>query len=391
MLISIIAPVYNTAIYLHTCIESILNQTYSNIEVILVDDGSDDESLEICKEYSKQDSRVRVIANEHQGLVTARKSGVKSAKGEYCIFVDSDDWISTDLIQEIVPLVEEGTTDIVNYNLQSVDGEKTMDWSYTIPEGIYKGTQMENIYSRMMYDFEYRCPGIIQSLCTKMIKRSLLWTSMEAVDKNITLGEDAAVVYKAMLLSEKVAITDKCLYFYRVRQNSMCRAKDQTVFTKISYFQNYMSGVFKEYNKKYNLEQQLKYYLVPFIRKGLEDIYGVKLLNLYQLPFRLQEQGKRVVLYGAGNVGRSYYKQLQWADGVRIAAWVDKGLKGQKIYDQIIEAPEILESLEYDHIIIAVKNQDIAEKIKGQLLSYTSEEKILWEGPQINTEFLTIV
>ena len=193
-----------------------------------------------------------------------------------------------------------------------------------------------------------------------------------------------------MLLSEKVAITDKCLYFYRVRQNSMCRIKDQAVFIKISYFQNYMSGVFKEYNKKYNLEQQLQYYLVQFIKKNVEDIYRVKLLNLYQLPFRLQELGKRVVLYGAGNVGRSYYKQLRWADGVRIVAWVDKGLKGQRIYGQIIEAPEFLESLEYDHIIIAVKNQDIAEKIKGQLLSYASEEKILWEEPQINIEFFTI-
>ena len=116
MLISVIVPVYNTAQYLPICIESILNQTYKNIEIILIDDGSEDESLKICKEYSKKDSRIRVVANKHQGLVSARKSGVKEASGEYCIFVDSDDWIASELLEEVFPLTEGGTTDIVNFS-----------------------------------------------------------------------------------------------------------------------------------------------------------------------------------------------------------------------------------------------------------------------------------
>ena len=82
------------------------------------------------------------------------------AKGEYCIFVDSDDWISTDLIKEALFLTEGGTIDIVNYSLQNVDGNKTTDWSYTVPEGIYEEEQMKFVYSRMMFDFE-------EGLCIK--------------------------------------------------------------------------------------------------------------------------------------------------------------------------------------------------------------------------------
>ena len=384
MLISVIVPVFNTAQYLPVCIESILNQTYRNIEVILVDDGSEDESLKICRNYEGRDSRIAVIEVRHQGLVTARKLGVEKAKGEYCIFVDSDDWISTDLIKEALFLTEGGTIDIVNYSLQNVDGNKTTDWSYTVPEGIYEEEQMKFVYSRMMFDFEEGRPGIIQSLCSKMIKRNILREGIAAVNEKITLGEDAAIVYKAMLLSERIAVTNKCLYFYRVRQNSMYHSKDKDVFDKMCCFQEYMKGIFEGYDKEYKLKEQLKYYLMSFVRKGLEDIYGIKLLSLYRVPFKTEELRGKIVLYGAGNVGRAYYRQLNQEKEIEIVAWVDKGLKGEKLYNCTIEAPKILKNAEYDNIVIAVKESDVEEKIKEELSVIISEEKILWRHPKIN-------
>lgn len=383
MLISVIVPVYNTEQYLPECIESILNQTYKNIEILLVDDGSEDESLNICREYSKKDTRIIVIANKHQGLVATRKSGVKSARGEYCLFVDSDDWVSTDLVKEILPLTEGGSTDIVNYSLRNIDGVKSVEWSYTIPEGIY-GERLDDIYSKMIFDFENGCSGIIQSLCSKLIKKNILWSSMEGVDENITLGEDAAVVYKAMLLSKKIAITNKCFYFYRVRQNSMYHSKSSDVFDKICCFQKYMRDLFLKYDEEYKLEDQLKYYLMSFIRKGLEDVYGIKLLNLYRMPFETLELHKRIVLYGAGSVGKSFYRQLKQEDNVEIVAWVDNGLKGKKVYDRTIESQEVIRDMVFDNIIIAVKEKNLAEEIKQQLLTCISEEKIWWKPPQIN-------
>ena len=247
MLISVIVPVYNTRQYLSACLDSILNQTYKNIEVVLVDDGSTDGSLEICMDYAKTktDSRIIVVQQEHGGLVEARKSGVKTSKGEYCIFVDSDDWIAEDLLETVLTLTDRGSVDIVNYNMRSV-GNGCSDWTYMVPEGIYEHVELEDIYKKMMFDFENECPGIIQSLCTKFMRRELLWSSIESEDPRITMGEDAAVVYKAMLMAKKIAVTHKVFYFYRIHEKSMCRKKENDMVIKVYHFQQYMQGVFSE-------------------------------------------------------------------------------------------------------------------------------------------------
>ena len=215
MLVSVIVPIYNTQQYLSVCLESILGQTYKKIEVILVDDGSTDGSLEICRNYAKKDSRIVIIEGCHKGVVPARRLGVETSKGEYCIFVDSDDWIAEDLLETILPFTDDRTVDIVNYNMKSVNGVDFKEWRYTLPEGVYEGEQLVLVYKKMMFDFEKSCPGIIQSLCTKLIKREILWSSIQTVDSRITMGEDAAVVYSALLIANKVIITNSYLYFYR--------------------------------------------------------------------------------------------------------------------------------------------------------------------------------
>lgn len=251
MLISVIVPVYNTKQYLSVCLDSILNQTYKNIEVVLVDDGSTDGSLEICLDYANTDSRVIVVQQDHGGLVEARKSGVKTSKGEYCIFVDSDDWIADNLLETVLALADSGSVDIVSYNMRSV-GTKCSDWTYTVPEGIYEHLQLQDLYKKMMFDFKNGCPGIIQSLCTKFMRKELLWLSIESEDSRITMGEDAAVVYKAMLLAKKIVITHEVFYYYRVHEKSMCRKKENDTLIKVSYFQQYMQSIFLHMTKHMN-------------------------------------------------------------------------------------------------------------------------------------------
>ena len=372
MLISVIVPVYNTRQYLSACLNSILNQTYKNIEVVLVDDGSTDGSLEICMDYAKTDSRIIVVQQEHGGLVEARKSGVKTSKGEYCIFVDSDDWIAEDLLETVLTLTDRGSVDIVNYNMRSV-GNGCSDWTYTVPEGIYEHVELEDIYKKMMFDFENECPSIIQSLCTKFMRRELLWSSIKSEDPRITMGEDAAVVYKAMLMAKKIAVTHKVFYFYRIHEKSMCRIK-------VYHFQQYMQGVFSEYSKSYELDRQLKRYIVPFIRKGISDLFSLEIHSLYRIPFCILADciNRRIVLYGAGVVGKSYYRQLTSIQDMRLAAWVDRKLGGQKIYDCEIEFPEALKDIDFDRIIIAVKNQDIAAEIKKNLEKDFGEDRVMF-------------
>lgn len=383
ILVSVIVPIYNTKNFLAECIDSILKQTYKNIQIILVDDGSTDGSLEICKAYIEKDERIMFIQNSHSGLVEARKAGVEQAKGEYCIFVDSDDWIAENLLESVMTLIDNGSVDIVNYNMESVNGKIRNRWKYTITDGVYEGKQLEKIYSKMMFDFEKSKPGIIQSLCTKLIKKNILKESIKNVDSRITLGEDAAVVYNAILIAEKMVVTNESYYFYRNHDSSMMASKDIDIFHKIFYFQQYMQKMFSEYDKKYQLEEQLKAYLVSFIEKGIKDNFSISLQNLYHIPSNiLRKLNGKVVLYGAGNVGKAYYRQLMQISDIEIVAWVDK-MPGT-VCGYEVKSPEILKNVEFDQILIAVANEKIADEIKMNLDEYASSERILWEQPMRN-------
>lgn len=382
MLVSVIVPVYNTERYLPVCLDSIINQTYKNIEIILVDDGSTDGSLEICTRYASIDPRIIVIKEEHKGLVVSRKRGIKRAEGEYCIFVDSDDWIALNLLETVLAFTDNGKIDIVNYNMRSVDGDKYENWRYTIPEGTYEDEQLEFIFNKMMFDFEEECSGIIQSLCTKLLKRDILWSSIETMDDRITLGEDAAVVYNAMLSARKIVIINDYLYFYRIRHESMCRSVDIDIFTKIYFFREYLYSVFEVYSKKYRLHEQLQAYLLQFVKKGIEDVFILQIRNLYRIPLSEKELGKRIVLYGAGAVGRSYYRQLKAAGKVEISAWIDNSLSNRYIYDYRIDSLDILHDIDFDKVLIAVKKREIALEIKNELEKIIPGEKILWGEPK---------
>lgn len=381
MLISIIVPVYNTEQYLSVCLKSIINQTYKDIEIILIDDGSTDRSAEICAKYAALDTRIVFIQNSHQGLVNTRKLGVEKAKGLYCIFVDSDDWIKDNLLETVVPLTEMGKIDIVNYSMQSVDGEKYIDWKYTVSEGVYEGKKLEQLYKKMMYDFENGKPGIIQSLCTKIIKRELLQIGLKNVDNRITVGEDAAVVYNVLLISRRVVIIYDYLYLYRINSSSMINTVDIDFFHKINYFNQYMKKKFDNYDKEYRLQEQLQVYLMHFIEPGLKKIFLLNIKPLYRMSPDLNLLKGRIVLYGAGNVGRSYYRQLSQKPDIEILGWIDRKLGGQCIYEQKIEFPEILTQIEFDVILIAVNDYKVAEKIKYSLEQYTQNDRIIWKKP----------
>ena len=119
-LVSIIVPVYNTETFLPECIESIQNQTYSNIEIILVDDGSTDRSGDICDSYAENDTRIRVIHKENGGNTSARRAGLNDAGGEYIAFMDSDDTVTDRMVQDLIEEIERSQADIVISNIVKV-------------------------------------------------------------------------------------------------------------------------------------------------------------------------------------------------------------------------------------------------------------------------------
>ena len=126
-LVSIIIPVYNVEKYLAECIESVLKQTYQNIEILLIDDGSPDNSGKICDEYEEKDSRVRVIHKENGGVSSARNVGLEQANGEYITFIDSDDFVSESYIEELYIALENGNSDLAFCKYNHYNGLEFQD------------------------------------------------------------------------------------------------------------------------------------------------------------------------------------------------------------------------------------------------------------------------
>ena len=378
LLISVIVPVYNTEQYLPDCLHSILNQTYQNIEIILVNDGSTDNSLQICMDYAETDPRITVIQNPHQGLVATRKSGVEYAHGDYCMFVDSDDWIAKNLLESLLPLTENGHIDMICYNMESVENQKHIPWHHTIPEGKYEQQQLETVWGKMMFDFEEGSPGILQSLYTKLIKTPLLLESLKSLDPRISMGEDAAVTYIALLHAKRIVITNKSFYFYRIRQGSMCNSKNIDVFSKIYFFQECMQTAFSNCKEQYQLQEQLQAYLLLLLRIGINNFFSLKMRALYHIPFDLPELGRKIVLYGAGSVGKSYYRQLLQSKNVELIAWVDQKLSNKYVCHHLIESPDRLKNMHFDTLLIAVNDKEIASEITTYLNTFISDKRILW-------------
>ena len=160
-MVSIIVPVYNAEKYLRKCIESIRSQTLEDIQIILVDDGSVDLSGEICDEYAKSDERIGVIHKPNRGLVSARKSGLQLAKGDYIGFVDSDDWIEKDMFSDLYQLALGTGADIVAEGfMEDISGE-CREKRNQIKEGNYrKEEERAFLYQNMLNCEDYFCMGI---------------------------------------------------------------------------------------------------------------------------------------------------------------------------------------------------------------------------------------
>lgn len=264
-MVSIIVPVYNAEKYLRKCIESIRSQTLENIQIILVDDGSVDLSGEICDEYAKSDERIGVIHKPNRGLVSARKSGLQLAKGDYIGFVDSDDWIEKDMFSDLYQLALGTGADIVAEGfMEDISGE-CREKRNQIKEGNYrKEEERAFLYQNMLNCEDYFCMGIQPYLWNKLIRRELAESCMTAVEDSIRVGEDAAVIYPALLAAKNIVISSRCHYHYCIRGTSMIWKKEgeEKEIAGVVKLYRHFKACFSDVSSRYCLEQQLKRYTV---------------------------------------------------------------------------------------------------------------------------------
>lgn len=223
-LISIIVPVYNIEEYLPRCIESVLEQTYTNLELILVDDGSKDKSGEICDAFQEKDSRVRVIHKENGGSSSARNEGIKAAKGQYLGFVDSDDYVEKTMYEHMVCAIEDTGCNIVQVARDEIDED---------------GNQMPNVCEMPEKQIEYSSEEFMKELllhkgdcsfCTKLLNRDLFIENKFPMG---VLNEDFHLLVRMLKQGEKIVSLPYCGYhvFYRIGSNT--RKKDANEFSRV--------------------------------------------------------------------------------------------------------------------------------------------------------------
>lgn len=208
-LISVVIPVYNVELYIEKAIESVINQTYKNLDIILVDDGSIDNSGFICDRYALADQRVRVIHKTNGGLSDARNKGVSLAKGEWIFFLDSDDFLSLNCFEHLLKLSNKGNFDLIIGNETKFYDEKELDKIRINKHSVEILTGAEAVVSY----FYRRIPGYA---CGKMIRKEIVKAICFPVGR---LFEDAFTVYRYLYMCNKVAYTDETIYFYRQRKS----------------------------------------------------------------------------------------------------------------------------------------------------------------------------
>lgn len=261
--VSIIVPVYNVEEYLPECIDSLIGQTYKNLEIILVDDGAKDKSGNICDEYAKKDERIRVIHKKNGGLGDARNTGAKSATGEYLLFIDSDDWVHEDLVKKTFEAAEAKNADIVLFHFARVEeGKITGSSSVNVNVPVNEALSVENN------------PQIIVSSWSgvdKLYRRSF-W---EENAFQFTVGryfEDLGTIPKVMAMAKKVVHIPDVLYYYRIRKSSIMH--DPNLEKK------YIDRIFV-------MEDVLAYYKEHGIYEKFEkELEYLVLKNLYFYPAR---------------------------------------------------------------------------------------------------------
>lgn len=205
-MISVIVPVYNTAPYLKHCIDSLLNQTYKDIEVFLVDDGSQDESGKICDEYAKKDSRVIVIHQINKGVSAARNAALERIKGDWVSFIDSDDWVELDAYEKLIESANKSDADLVVGNVYDVVGTQYINRKIWAELGhgeyfVYEGTE------KYLYGFSYS-----PVLWNKIIKKELI---SHCFADDCTYGEDTLFLSYVIEKARRISVVNKPIYYYR--------------------------------------------------------------------------------------------------------------------------------------------------------------------------------
>lgn len=255
--LSVIVPVYKVEPYLKRCIDSIIHQTYKNLQIILVDDGSPDLCGSICDEYTQKDSRIIAVHQKNEGLSGARNNGMLFAKGEYIAFVDSDDWLHPTMYEVLINLIEKNNLDIAKCSVTSSDGNNE---SQILPR---KRNRDKIITGKNVFDLYYT-EFLCKVVWNAVYKRKIVNGILSPVGY---ISEDNYVSGRYLYRSTRMMITSKCLYYYYKNPTSITHSPHKSLIDICMCTQMLRDDLLKEDRNIY------KWYICKLNKKLARELY----------------------------------------------------------------------------------------------------------------------
>ena len=365
--VSVIIPVYNSKETLKRCVDSVLAQTLSDVEIILVDDGSTDGSGRMCDDLAGDFHSVKVVHKENGGLVSARKAGLAVACGEYVGYVDSDDWILPEMYEKLYQFASEYDVDMVSSGYV-YEGGYTSYETDTVEEGEYSGAKKKELLEKCIFNMDEQDLGIRGSLCCKLFRRSILNDVQMRIPESISYSEDKLCVLTFMLYCRSVYITKECYYHYVMNTASMTVKPNQDYLSKINEVYGYLCSLYDHPDFTDNMRMQAELYVTQLLIKGINSRMGFSVKNLmwidsdwmYKVP-----EGSRILLCGSGALRDTYARQVENSDRLTLAGAIDDTADAA--------------GFEYDYVVITYKYVPKVQEVKKALVAAgVTEEKILW-------------
>ena len=380
--ISIIVPVYNVEKYLSRCLDSILAQTYTDLEILLLDDGSLDNSYRVISEYQKKDVRIKAFKCEHQGIASIRKKGIELATGEYIGFVDSDDWIEPYMYTRLYEKMKQYKCDLVS---SDVYGHHENGYNEIIFDNYKRGLYTDlstDFYPIMLHDFSRNTKGLRCYLVTKLFRAKLLKAVVNKIDTRVFYGEDAMILYRYCLACKSIYIMREIFYHYDIHSGSAETKPNVNEPENMYRLYCNLKEAFEESAYANVLMPQLYQYAILLNVRVLRGLYGIDLdrVNLWYFPEIEHLYGKEIVIYGAGVCGHALYKEL-WQRGwyEKIVAIVDKNfdkanavskkMAGYYLQDQHrdIQPISAIKEMKFDILVVAIYSKEAVEEAVEEL------------------------
>lgn len=374
-LISVIVPIYRVEKYIKQCVDSIRNQTYKNLEIILVDDGSDDRCPQICDMYAQKDKRVKVIHQPNKGTNSARKAGLGIAMGKYVGYVDGDDWIEPEMYEKLHGYAVGSGCSIVESGVVDEWGENYANRYPCISDGKYIEHNFEKyVKPFFIYTGTFYQNGLFPYLVTKLFRKECIEHFHVSNDDRHNVMDDVLCTYPAIEAAKSIYITHECFYHYRVRQDSTKRIVRSNV-----------SGMVKKEYKNWigrfigqQVQEQMKFLILYLLISKEPWAFDDPEEDTYLSIYGKIKKSEKVVLYGAGVVGITLHHYISNIAGGNLVLWVDKNY--QKIGESLpVTDPKNILDYDFNYIVIGAMWNPAVESIRKDLeLLGVQKDKIIW-------------